>query len=150
MGIFLTQQKIGDFLKSRYPEIFGISLILFYLIITDELLAIPLCPSIIFSGIPCPTCGITRSMWNIFHGNFLTALAFNPLGYLAVFLFSRRLLVLLSKRNLLTEILDGRFVNYILAMLFFGIYFSRFLAGISQLTGNGLAKVIHLNGLCNL
>ncbi len=37
--------------------------------------------------IPCPTCGVTRSCLNIFEGNFLTAFLFNPLIFLAGFIF---------------------------------------------------------------
>jgi len=32
--------------------------------------------------IPCPSCGSTRSLVSIVHGNFLTALELNPIGYL--------------------------------------------------------------------
>ena len=37
--------------------------------------------------IPCPTCGITRSCMSIFKGNFLTAFLYNPLIFLAGFIF---------------------------------------------------------------
>ncbi len=31
------------------------------------------------TGIPCPTCGSTRAVLHLSHGNIFTALAFNPL-----------------------------------------------------------------------
>ncbi len=37
--------------------------------------------------IPCPTCGVTRSCLNILKGNFLAAFLFNPLIFLAGFIF---------------------------------------------------------------
>lgn len=38
------------------------------------------------TGIPCPSCGSTRSVIEFFHGNFINALYINPLGYLIVLL----------------------------------------------------------------
>ena len=34
-----------------------------------------------FFGIECFTCGVTRGVYNLFHGNFLRAWEFNPLSY---------------------------------------------------------------------
>lgn len=36
------------------------------------------------TGIPCPTCGSTRSMVHLAHGDILTALALNPLTTLCL------------------------------------------------------------------
>jgi len=35
------------------------------------------------TGIPCPSCGITRSVVNIARGNFINAVLINPLGFIA-------------------------------------------------------------------
>lgn len=45
----------------------------------------PLCPLHALSEIPCPTCGTTRAAGALLHGDFKTALLFNPLTT-AVFL----------------------------------------------------------------
>ena len=41
-----------------------------------------LCPFHSITGIPCLTCGMTRSFRHVVHGRFLEAFALNPLGAL--------------------------------------------------------------------
>lgn len=36
------------------------------------------------TGIPCPSCGTTRSVMTIFHGDFAQGFLINPLGYLMI------------------------------------------------------------------
>ncbi len=40
------------------------------------------------TGIPCPSCGTTRSVMLILHGNFFDAFRLNPLGFVAVFILA--------------------------------------------------------------
>lgn len=42
-----------------------------------------ICPFRLFFNIPCFSCGLTRSVLSILHGEFLTAMLYNPLGYIA-------------------------------------------------------------------
>jgi len=46
-------------------------------------LATPRCAFRAITGLPCLTCGATRSAWQFLHGHFLTSLRFNPLAFLA-------------------------------------------------------------------
>lgn len=39
----------------------------------------PLCPLHAITGIPCPTCGMTRGLRCLLHGNCAAAFLFNPL-----------------------------------------------------------------------
>ncbi len=39
-----------------------------------------ICPFHAITGIPCPTCGITRAFSSLFHGDPREAFLFNPLG----------------------------------------------------------------------
>lgn len=36
------------------------------------------------TGIPCPSCGSTRAILSILHGDFLQAFQWNPLGFLLI------------------------------------------------------------------
>lgn len=45
-------------------------------------------PSCVFrgmSGIPCPTCGVTRTLFSLTKGNLLDAVAMNPLAAILMF-----------------------------------------------------------------
>ena len=38
------------------------------------------------TNMPCPSCGTTRSVMSLSHGNFIEALSINPLGYVIAFI----------------------------------------------------------------
>jgi len=44
----------------------------------------PRCPFLVLTGLPCVTCGATRSTLAFLHGDFLSALGWNPLAFLAL------------------------------------------------------------------
>jgi hypothetical protein len=46
--------------------------------------SITVCPIKWATGIPCPSCGSTRSVLSILHGEFWNALLLNPLGYVVL------------------------------------------------------------------
>ena len=41
---------------------------------------LPACPLHLLTGVPCPSCGVTRSALHLAHGELLAALAVNPLA----------------------------------------------------------------------
>jgi hypothetical protein len=43
----------------------------------------PRCPFLAITGLPCVTCGATRSTIAFLHGDFLSALKWNPLAFVA-------------------------------------------------------------------
>lgn len=57
---------------------------LYYSIITQksEVKSAEVCLIKHFTGVPCPSCGSTRSVISLIHLNFFDAFLFNPLGYL--------------------------------------------------------------------
>ena len=44
----------------------------------------PRCPFLALTGLPCLTCGATRSTIAFVHGDFLAALRWNPLAFVAL------------------------------------------------------------------
>ncbi len=72
----------------------GLGFILSYAWIGYQLLAVSrhaglvVCPLKIVAGIPCPSCGSTRSLMEIFHGDFLSAAMINPLGFIIFLILS--------------------------------------------------------------
>jgi uncharacterized protein DUF2752 len=46
----------------------------------------PPCPLRTLTGVPCPFCGMTRSVTAVVHGHLASSLALNPAGILAVLL----------------------------------------------------------------
>jgi hypothetical protein len=44
----------------------------------------PQCPFLAITGLPCVTCGATRSTIAFLHGDFLSALRWNPLAFVAL------------------------------------------------------------------
>jgi hypothetical protein len=43
-----------------------------------------LCPFKVMTGLPCPGCGMTRSVVTLLHGDLRTSLYFHPLGVVMV------------------------------------------------------------------
>ena len=70
----------------RDPELlWGFILTLSFLLAACWLcvgLPAPLCPFHALTGVPCPTCGMTRGIRCLLHGDPITAFLFNPLGML--------------------------------------------------------------------
>ncbi len=57
---------------------------LFMKVLPQGLGKMVLCPLRAWTGYPCPTCGTTRALWALGHGDLSGAWGFNPLFVLAV------------------------------------------------------------------
>lgn len=73
------------------------------------------------AGFPCPTCGLTRSLYSLATGNLFQSVRFNPLGlplafFITLWTLGRVNLVSLLKR-LDTTKLDGRTTYIIFTLL---------------------------------
>jgi hypothetical protein len=54
----------------------------------DDHAHVTLCVFKHMTGVPCPSCGVTRSLLSILHGNIQEALWINPLGLVAAILLT--------------------------------------------------------------
>jgi hypothetical protein len=65
-----------------------------------EGLGVDLCWSMSTLKLPCPGCGLTRSVTNITHGHWATAWRYNPFGFATYVFFLMALVGLLPERAL--------------------------------------------------
>jgi hypothetical protein len=83
MRISLSDKKSGEI---EYEIIYGsiaiLALASAWLLPVQDVL--PSCPFRSFTGIPCPTCGTTRSLVLLAHGDIAGSLVLNPLFSLAI------------------------------------------------------------------
>ena len=103
--------------------------ILLYFLLSRSLPDIPLCPSGYF-GYRCPTCGTTRSLWNILHGNFATAWGFNPIGYVVLLVLCRRIVVLSLLSRRVNQLLESGLADLSLLGAFLAFGFLRVIAAV--------------------
>lgn len=69
----------------------------------------PSCPFLAITGLPCVTCGSTRSVIAFLHGDFLSALRWNPLAFVAfctLLLFDLYAAIVLIGRTARLRIVD--------------------------------------------
>ncbi len=124
MGVVLTKLTQRLF-TARNAEVTALSLVFGYFILSPRLFTFPLCWSVYFTDTPCPTCGTTRALWSIFHGQFEQAWDFNPLGFLVVLILSRRLVVLCLGPGLVRRVLDDDRLGASLLLAFLVVGFLR-------------------------
>jgi hypothetical protein len=80
--------------RKKLYSIFSISLAsgyfwLYYVLTTGQGLknnSVEVCLIKRITSLPCPSCGSTRSILSLLHGNFLEALSINPIGILIAFI----------------------------------------------------------------
>jgi hypothetical protein len=119
MGVFLGVPVRSD-LWRRWGEFAFLLGLVLYFRLSGSLPEVPLCPSHYF-GYRCLTCGTTRSLWNLLHGDLGTAWRFNPIGFVVLVVLVRRIFVLALPG--LSRALEGRWVDWGLlgAFLAFGV-----------------------------
>jgi len=114
---------------SRRLEISIIVGVLVCFALLPSLPNVPLCPYAWIAGKPCPTCGTTRSLWSLAHGNLAASLALNPIGLILAFALLRRLAVLLLPNSRVIRFIDGDSVNLVLLALYLALGFVHLYSG---------------------
>jgi hypothetical protein len=72
---------------------------------------VPLCPVKWLTGHDCPTCGVTRALFALLHGNVAEAAALNPISFLVVLVVLRRLVLLLCAEGAFRRLLSATIVE---------------------------------------
>src|SRR5512136_624887 len=85
----------GTSSERRWVEVTLILGVLVYFFLAQMPPSLLSCPFLSITGHECPTCGTTRSLWNILHGNLSKAWHLNPVGYCVLVVLIRRICVLL-------------------------------------------------------
>src|SRR5262245_43411759 len=82
------ERSLAMLVRSRWgPPIFLAGLLLAFVLPRGGF-GVPMCSFKVYTGLPCPGCGLTRSMIDVAHGDFAGALRMNPLGPLLFSLFA--------------------------------------------------------------
>lgn len=102
-------------------ELVLIAGILIYFALSPRLFDIPFCPFHHLWGVSCPTCGTTRSLWSIMHGDVLSAWTFNPVGFVVLIVLARRVATLLWPETRLMKAITGDIPSLLLLGGFFAL-----------------------------
>jgi hypothetical protein len=116
-----SYQHIGHNRRAKFrhhAELVIILLIVIYFTFSTSLISIPLCPFNYFLHYPCPTCGTTRSIWHLLHGNFKLAWSFNPIGFVVMFLLFRRMSYLLLPKFRWQQYVNSNLFNHVLMIIY--------------------------------
>ncbi len=98
------------------------------MLITLSLLDTPYlrCPVRLCIGRLCPTCGTTHAVSRILVGHFREAWNYNPIGFVVVLAFGRRLAQPFSE-GLVGKLVRSQYLEFVLLTAFFALGIARFL-----------------------
>lgn len=129
--VFTRQARPG--IRTRLP---AIAALLILMALPSDGLDIPFCPLLYFADVPCPACGLTRSMSSFLHFDISKGLSYHPLGGLVLMCL---LVVAITNRStwpdstfaqkypMLAKLLDWKLA----VGLFVFVWFLRFASGFS-------------------
>lgn len=89
-----------------------------FLVNPEEAWWMPKCPFFLLTGLKCPSCGNTRAMHQLMHGNLVESFNYNPFIVISLPLAVTIIWLYLKK----PRIIDQKWVNR-LCWLYVGLYF---------------------------
>ena len=72
---------LHNFLFSRVAGAMAVAALVASVLMPTDGLGVDLCFFFDLTHLPCPGCGLTRSVTNVTHGNFAHAWSYNPFGF---------------------------------------------------------------------
>ena len=76
----MTKHSPFDILFNRIVQLIALGLLLLGFILPSDGMGVPLCTFKRWLRLPCPGCGLTRSVSSILHGDVLKSWNYHPLG----------------------------------------------------------------------
>ena len=76
----MIKHSVFDVLFIRVAQITALILLMVGIILPSGGLGVPLCMFKRVFSLPCPGCGLTRSVSSVLHGDFLKSWHYHPLG----------------------------------------------------------------------
>ena len=76
----MIKHSVFDVLFIRVAQITALILLMVGIILPSGGLGVPLCMFKRVFSLPCPGCGLTRSVSSVLHGDFLKSWSYHPLG----------------------------------------------------------------------
>ena len=76
----MIKHSTFDVLFMRKTQVVALILLLIGIVLPSRGMGIPLCMFKRLLSLPCPGCGLTRSVSSILHGDFLQSWSYHPLG----------------------------------------------------------------------
>lgn len=76
----MIQHSTFDILFIRKAQVIVLIVLLIAVVLPSDGMGVPLCSVKRLFSLPCPGCGLTRSVSSMLHGDFLKSWSYHPLG----------------------------------------------------------------------
>ena len=76
----MIQHSTFDILFIRKAQVTVLIVLLIAVVLPSDGMGVPLCSVKSLFSLPCPGCGLTRSVSSMLHGDFLKSWSYHPLG----------------------------------------------------------------------